>query len=70
MNTATRLVNANAKLEEILLRREQTNNPLFGRDTEWHIVDRELRDLEREIMANPGALQALFAPPQTPVEDD
>ncbi|MEZ5402781.1 MAG: hypothetical protein R2729_24105 [Bryobacteraceae bacterium] len=64
MKTATRLSNSFAKLEEILLRREQTHNPLFGRDTEWHLVDRELRELEREIMTDPGALEAILVRPR------
>lgn len=70
MNTTTRLINENAKLEEILLRREETQNPSFGRDTEWLIVDRELRELEKEIVSNPGALEALYAPPVPQQEQD
>jgi hypothetical protein len=64
MTTAIRLKNALGKLEEILRRRDETQNPRFGRDTEWLIVDRELRDLEREIMNDPGALEGMFARPR------
>jgi hypothetical protein len=61
-NAADRIRESKAKLDEIQRRRKETNDPLFGRDAEWQLVDSELRDIEREIAADPGALIKLFAP--------
>jgi len=41
-------------------KRHETGSPVLGRDAEHEIVDRELRELEAEMLANPGALEKLL----------
>lgn len=57
-NTYERLKEGAATLEQLQRRRSETKTPRFGYDTERAIIDRELRDLERDILANPGALES------------
>jgi len=57
-NIRKRLQDAAARLEQIERRRLESKNPDYGRETEWRLVDFELRDLERDIVANPGALES------------
>jgi hypothetical protein len=57
-DTYERLKQGAAMLEQLERRRTETKTPRFGYDTERSIVDRELRDLERDILANPGALES------------
>lgn len=56
-DTARRLRESAVQLVRIARLRRETRNTSFGRDTEWQLVDRELRELESEILSNPGALE-------------
>jgi hypothetical protein len=47
--------------------RRETRNQNFGRDTEWQLVDRELRELEAEILADPGALEKMLVRVRRPL---
>jgi hypothetical protein len=48
-------------------RRAETENPGIGLCIEHHILERELAELEAEILANPGPLALLCrAEPQVP----
>ncbi|MCS7025676.1 MAG: hypothetical protein NZV14_12820 [Bryobacteraceae bacterium] len=38
-------------------RRDKTSTPTLGRDMEWSLIERELRELEEDILADPGALE-------------
>jgi len=38
-------------------KRNETRSPALGRDTEWLLIERELRDIEQDIPRNPGALR-------------
>ena len=58
--TSVRLHQGVSDLNKLDRRREETRSPRLGYDTEREIVDRELRELERDIMADPGALESLF----------
>jgi len=43
-------------------RRRQTGDPELGRDMEQWILRDEWRDLEHDILANPGALEGMLVP--------
>jgi len=58
--TCDRLNLGAKRLDKLDRRREETRSPRLGYDTEREIVDRELGELERDIMADPGALESLF----------
>lgn len=47
-------------LERLDRMREDTRSPKLGYDKEFAVIDRELRDLERDIEACPGALEAML----------
>ena len=32
----------------------------LGNDTEWSLIERELREIEQDILCNPGALEKLL----------
>lgn len=57
MNTHDRLERAVQALEVIDRRRCETGDTRLGRGIEHFIVRREIEDLEREILDNPGALE-------------
>jgi hypothetical protein len=57
-----RLQEGAAILEQLERRRIETRTPALGYDTEFLIVYRELRELEAEIVADPGALESRLAP--------
>jgi hypothetical protein len=44
-------------LETLDERRAETHSPRLGYDTEYEIVDRELREIENNILEDPGALE-------------
>ena len=52
-----RLEQSAALLEKLDRRREDMHSPAHGADTEWSIIERELRDLEEDILQEPGALE-------------
>jgi hypothetical protein len=54
MDTRTRLEKSLRELERIEQLRTDTRNPHLGTNIEHLIIDRELRELESEIRANPG----------------
>jgi hypothetical protein len=51
-----RLKNAAAILQTLDYRRATTHDPHLGSNIERLLVGRELRDLEQEILHNPGPL--------------
>lgn len=52
-----RLQQSVATLETLDRKREEMRTHSLGQDTEWSLIERELRDLEDEILENPGALE-------------
>lgn len=52
-----RLEQSVATLESLELRRQDMKTPGFGADTEWTLIERELKDIERNILDDPGALE-------------
>jgi hypothetical protein len=52
-----RLAKGAAVLQELELRRSETATPRWGYDREYEIVNQELRDLEAEILRDPGGLE-------------
>jgi len=65
--TEKRLREAAAQMVRIGRLRRETRNQNFGRDTEWQLVDRELRELEAEILADPGALEKMLVRVRRPL---
>ena len=57
--TKDRLAEAAAMMASLESGCERADEPL---DLEREIIDRELRDLEQDILADPGALSALLVP--------
>ncbi|MCC6364750.1 MAG: hypothetical protein IT165_14615 [Bryobacterales bacterium] len=51
-----RLEQSVAILGALERKRDEMRSPALGRDTEWLLIERELRDLEQDILRNPGAL--------------
>jgi hypothetical protein len=62
--TLDRLQQGAATLDALQRRRKETKSPLFGTDTEYAIIDRELRELEADIASDPGALEAYLVRPR------
>ncbi len=59
-DTTDRLKVSASVLATIDQRREQMQDPNLGAGVERYIIRRELRELEREILVNPGPLQTLL----------
>ena len=53
-----RLQRGAALLIQLEQRRQETRSPRWGYDAEYLIVSEELRQLERDILADPGALSS------------
>jgi hypothetical protein len=54
---AERLQRGVAILEELEQESRETNAPRWGYDTEYAIIAAELRDLEEDILSDPGTLE-------------
>ncbi|MCZ2146684.1 MAG: hypothetical protein LC126_02795 [Bryobacterales bacterium] len=52
-----RLEQSVAILRTLDRKRNEMRSPALGRDTEWLLIERELRDFEQDIPRNPGALR-------------
>ncbi|MBI3679883.1 MAG: hypothetical protein HY235_05745 [Acidobacteria bacterium] len=52
-----RLEQSVAILTKLDRKRIEMRSPALGLDTEWSLIERELRELETEILENPGALE-------------
>lgn len=52
-----RLEQGVAALETLERRREQMRTPTLGQDMEWSLIERELREIEENILEDPGALE-------------
>ncbi len=52
-----RLEQGVALLDKLDQRRNDMHSPAHGADTEWSVIERELQDLEKEILQEPGALE-------------
>ncbi|MCC6393101.1 MAG: hypothetical protein IT167_21050 [Bryobacterales bacterium] len=51
-----RLEQSVAILGTLERKRTDMRSPALGRDTEWLLIERELRDIEQDILRNPGPL--------------
>ena len=60
MTTKDRLERGVRVLTVLDERRTETGNASLGAGIERFIVSREMRDLEEEILADPGALEAFL----------
>ena len=58
MELRERLVKEMEILEKLDSRRERESTPSLGESIEREILNRELRDLEADILADPGALES------------
>ena len=58
METRERLVKGVEILQKLDGRREEELAPWLGQSIEREILNRELRDLELDILADPGALES------------
>ena len=56
-----RLADGAKLLDRIALVREESHNSAFGENTERLLVAEHLRELEADIVRDPGALAAFFA---------
>jgi hypothetical protein len=56
-NMADRLALCEAILGLIEKKRAETGDPLLARSVERVIVENEFKDLEREILGDPGAIE-------------
>lgn len=56
-NIRERLKRGAAILEQLDKKRAETRTPALGYDTEFLVIYRELRELESDIVADPGALE-------------
>ena len=54
-NIGDRLAKGVAVLQQLEQRRAETGTPRWGYDREYEVVNKELCDLEAEILLNPGA---------------
>ncbi len=60
IDTKSRLERSAAVLRIIDFRRKKTGDPQLGSGIERYILNRELQEIEEEILANPGPLEALL----------
>ncbi len=58
METRERLVKEMEILQGLDSRRSEELSPELGQSIERQILDRELRELEQDILADPGALES------------
>ena len=58
METRERLIKEMEILEKLDGRREEELAPWLGQSVEREILNRELRELELDILADPGALES------------
>lgn len=52
-----RLAQSVTNLETLERKRAEMRTPTLGQNAEWSIIERELRDLEQDILDDPGALE-------------
>jgi hypothetical protein len=52
-----RLEQSVATLETLDRKRAEMRSPAHGQDTEWSLIERELREIEQDILDEPGALE-------------
>ena len=64
-DTPRRLASAVSLLALIQVRREETGDPNLGSNIERQLVDRELRELEAQLILDPGPLAKYMATPFT-----
>lgn len=60
MGTKERLAIGTKLLEDIERNRERTQRSGLGASIEKRIIERELGELEQDILADPGALECLL----------
>ncbi|MBV6434729.1 MAG: hypothetical protein IANPNBLG_05005 [Bryobacteraceae bacterium] len=52
-----RLEQSVATLGTLERKREEMRSPALGADTEWSLIESELREIEEDILQDPGALE-------------
>ena len=52
-----RLEQSVANLETLERKRTEMRTPALGHDAEWTMIERELRELEQDILSDPGPLE-------------
>ena len=57
-----RLEQSVATLETLDRKRAEMRSPAHGQDTEWSLIERELREIEDDITNEPGALEKFLLP--------
>ncbi len=55
-------------LETIERKRADMRTPTLGADAEWSLIELELREIEAEILENPGALERFLVRIRRPGE--
>jgi hypothetical protein len=55
-STKERLEQSAAVIETLRRKREDMHSPAHGVDTEWSLIERELREIEADILEDPGDL--------------
>lgn len=55
-STKERLGQSMEVLETLDRRRTEMKTPSLGADTEWSLIEQELKEIERDILEDPGAL--------------
>lgn len=56
-STKERLEQSLQVLETLESRRLEMKTPALGADTEWSLIEQELREIERDILEDPGGLE-------------
>jgi hypothetical protein len=56
-STKERLEQSVQVLDTLEARRQEMKTPTLGADTEWSLIEQELREIERDILEEPGALE-------------
>ena len=67
-STKERLEQSVAALDTLERKRAEMRTPTLGHDTEWSMIERELRELERDILEDPGALEKFLVRIKRPGE--
>lgn len=67
-STTERLRQSAMMLETLERKRVEMRTPALGAETEWSLIERELREIEAEILENPGALERFLVRIRRPGE--
>lgn len=56
-STKERLEQSVEVLDTLDRRRSEMKTPGLGSDTEWSLIEQELKEIEKDILDDPGALE-------------